>query len=137
MTEALLAQATGVQAASASDAGRVRSGNEDRAFVDVARGIFLVVDGVGGHAAGEVAAAIAVDVINQRLDRPIGTPAQRVREAIALANNEILRQAEHSPAHKGMACVLTLAVQNEDRLTIGHVGDSRLYKINREGIRKV
>ncbi len=115
----------------------MRTGNEDRHYVDVDRGVFLVVDGVGGHAAGEVAAAIAVDVITQRLERPIGTPAQRVREAIALANNEILRQAERSPAHAGMTCVLTLALLTEDQLTIGHVGDSRLYKLTRAGLRKL
>ena len=126
-----------MNAAAASDRGRVRTGNEDRHHVDVDRGVFLVVDGVGGHAAGEVAAAIAVDVITQRLERPIGTPAQRVREAIALANNEILRQAERSPAHAGMTCVLTLALLTEDQLTIGHVGDSRLYKLTRDGLRKL
>ena len=134
---ALLARASRVNAAAASDRGRLRTGNEDRHYVDVDRGVFLVVDGVGGHAAGEVAAAIAVDVITQRLERPIGTPAQRVREAIALANNEILRQAERSPAHAGMTCVLTLALLTEDQLTIGHVGDSRLYKLTRDGLRKL
>src|SRR5688572_22963839 len=134
---ALLARANRVTAAAASDRGRMRTGNEDRHYVDVDRGVFLVVDGVGGHAAGEVAAAIAVDVITQRLERPIGTPAQRVREAIALANNEILRQAERSPAHAGMTCVLTLALLTEDQLTIGHVGDSRLYKLTRDGLRKL
>src|SRR5687768_11937360 len=134
---ALLARADRMNAAAASDRGRMRTGNEDRHYVDADRGVFLVVDGVGGHAAGEVAAAIAVDVITQRLDRPIGTPAQRVREAIALANNEILRQAERSPAHTGMTCVLTLALLTEDQLTIGHVGDSRLYKLTRNGARKL
>jgi serine/threonine protein phosphatase PrpC len=134
---ALLAPANRVTAAAASDRGRIRTGNEDRHYIDVDRGVFLVVDGVGGHAAGEVAAAIAVDVITQRLERPIGTPAQRVREAIALANNEILRQAERSPAHAGMTCVLTLALLTEDQLTIGHVGDSRLYKLTRNGVRKL
>ena len=134
---AVLARAARVTAAAASDRGRMRTGNEDRHHVDLDRGVFLVVDGVGGHAAGEVAAAIAVDVITQRLDRPIGTPAQRVREAIALANNEILRQAERSPAHAGMTCVLTLALLTDDQLTIGHVGDSRLYKVTRGGLRKL
>ncbi len=134
---ALLARTVRLTAAAASDRGRVRTGNEDRHYLDVDRGVFLVVDGVGGHAAGEVAAAIAVDVITQRLERPIGTPAQRVREAIALANNEILRQAERSAAHAGMTCVLTLALLTEDQLTIGHVGDSRLYKLTRDGLRKL
>ena len=132
-----IARANRVNAAAASDRGRVRTGNEDRHHTDADRGVFLVVDGVGGHAAGEVAAAIAVDVITARLERPIGTPAQRVREAIALANNEILRQAERSPAHAGMTCVLTLALLTEDQLTIGHVGDSRLYKLTRDGLRKL
>ena len=134
---ALLANASRVNAAAASDCGRVRAGNEDRHYVDVERGVFLVVDGVGGHAAGEVAAAIAVDVITKRLERVIGTPAQRVREAIALANNEILRQAERSPAHAGMTCVLTLALLTDDQLTVGHVGDSRLYIASRNGLRKL
>ena len=138
MTDAaVLARASHLNAAAASDRGRLRTGNEDRHYVDADRGVFLVVDGVGGHAAGEVAAAIAIDVITQRLDRPLGTPAQRVREAIALANNEILRQAERSPAHAGMTCVLTLALVTEDQMTIGHVGDSRLYKFTRQGLRKL
>src|SRR5688572_23557811 len=109
-----LARANRVNAAAASDRGRIRTGNEDRHYVDADRGVFLVVDGVGGHAAGEVAAAIAVDVITQRLERPIGTPA-----------------------HAGMTCVLTLALLTEDQLTIGHVGDSRLYKLTRDGLRKL
>jgi len=132
-----IARVNRVNAAAASDRGRLRTGNEDRHHSDAGRGVFLVVDGVGGHAAGEVAAAIAVDVITARLERAIGTPAQRVREAIALANNEILRQAERSPAHTGMTCVLTLALLTEDQLTIGHVGDSRLYKLTRDGLRKL
>jgi serine/threonine protein phosphatase PrpC len=138
MTNAVLvARASRVNAAAATDPGRLRAGNEDRHHVDLEHGVFLVVDGVGGQAAGEVAAAIAVDVITQRLDRPLGTPAQRVREAIALANNEILRQAQRSPAQNGMTCVLTLALAVDDRLIIGHVGDSRLYKVTRDGLRKL
>lgn len=124
-------------AAAGTDRGRVRTGNEDRHYIDVDRGIFLVADGVGGHAAGEVAAVIAVDIIVQRLERPIWTATQRVREAIALANNEIFKQSEASPAHAGMTCVLTLALLNDQTLTIGHVGDSRLYAITPTGILKV
>jgi serine/threonine protein phosphatase PrpC len=126
-----------VNAAAASHAGRVRTSNEDRYHLDPQRGIFLVADGVGGHAAGEVAAAIAVDVIVKRLERPIWTARQRVREAIALANNEIFRQATSSPDHAGMTCVLTLALLNGRQLTIGHVGDSRLYQVTSRGIRKL
>jgi serine/threonine protein phosphatase PrpC len=124
-------------AAGATDPGRVRNSNEDRLHVDADRGIFLVVDGVGGHAAGEVAATIARDVIVERLGRPTLTPARRVREAIALANNEILRQAQAAPEHEGMTCVVTLALLDGDRLTIGHVGDTRLFTLSPDGIVKL
>jgi len=124
-------------AACQTDAGRVRANNEDLFLCDVERGIFAVIDGVGGQAAGEVAAAIARRVMLDRLARPLGTPAERVREAIALANNEIFRASEESPAHRGMTCVLTVAVVDDRRITIGHVGDSRLYKLSPDGIRKL
>jgi serine/threonine protein phosphatase PrpC len=114
----------------------VRTSNEDRLHVDAARGIFVVVDGVGGHAAGEVAATIARDVIVERLERMTGSPAERLREAIALANNEILRRAEATPQRAGMTCVVTAAVLEDGQLTVGHVGDTRLYTISRDGIRK-
>ena len=126
-----------LRAAFASDPGRVRTNNEDLPLLDAARGIYGVIDGVGGQAAGEVAAAIAADVILQRLSRPLGTPAERVREAIALSNNEIFRRAQESPDLRGMTCVVTLAVVSGGRVTIGHVGDSRLYKIDATGIRKL
>jgi serine/threonine protein phosphatase PrpC len=126
-----------IRAAGGSHCGRIRLENEDRFHLDAGRGIYLVVDGVGGHQAGEVAAAIASDVIVRRLERPTGTVEQRVREAITLANNEIVRQAAASPAYAGMTCVATVAVIRDDRLTIGHVGDSRLYKLTREGVTKL
>jgi serine/threonine protein phosphatase PrpC len=131
------AAAPRVRAAGATDPGLVRSGNEDRLHVDADRGIFVVVDGVGGHAAGEVAAAIAVDIIVQRLERPLWSPERRVREAIALANNEILAQAQAAPERTGMTCVLTLALLTDGGMTIGHVGDTRLYTLSASGIAKL
>lgn len=123
--------------AARTDPGRVRANNEDVPVLDAERGVFGVIDGVGGHAAGELAASIARDVILQRLARPLGTPAERVREAIAIANNEIFRRASTTPDLAGMTCVVTLAVVNGGRLTIGHVGDTRLYKITSDGLRKL
>jgi serine/threonine protein phosphatase PrpC len=105
--------------------------------VDPLGGIFLVVDGVGGHVAGEVAADLAVKTILARLGRSIGSPEERVRQAITLANNEIFRQATEVPAQAGMACVVTLALLADDRLTIGHVGDSRMYKLTPDEISKL
>ena len=124
-------------AAYRSDPGRVRTNNEDLPLIDAARGVYGVIDGVGGQSAGEVAAEIARDVILQRLARPLGTPAERVREAIAIANNEIFNRAAEAPALRGMACVVTLALVTDSTLTIGHVGDSRLYKFRPDGLRKL
>jgi len=120
-----------------SDPGRVRLNNEDALHVDADRGIFLVVDGIGGQAAGEKAAQIAVDRVRARLERQTGTAEQRVREAIAMANNEILRAARGNPEWEGMACVLTVAVLDNGSAVVGHVGDSRLYQIRRGEIRKI
>ncbi len=100
-------------------------------------GIFLVVDGVGGQAAGEVAATIAADRIRRRVERQDAPAHVRVREAITLANREILLKAQSDPTLAGMACVLTLAVLEGQELTIGHVGDSRLYRLDARGISKL
>jgi parallel beta-helix repeat protein len=124
-------------AAGLSDTGRKRDNNEDRFHADPERGIFIVVDGMGGQAAGEKAAETAVTVMRARLERQVGTPAERVREAITLANNEIFRLAQTNAAWRGMACVLTVALVEDDRTTIGHVGDSRLYLLSAGEIRKV
>jgi serine/threonine protein phosphatase PrpC len=126
-----------VAVAGASDAGRQRDTNEDRFYVDAAQGIFLVVDGVGGEAAGEIAATIAVETILDRLARQDGPAETRIREAITLANQQILHGAQADAGRKGMACVLTLAVLEGRQLTIGHVGDSRLYKLTPQGIAKL
>jgi serine/threonine protein phosphatase PrpC len=105
--------------------------------VDGERGIFLVVDGIGGQAAGEKAAEIAVGRVRARLERQTGTAEQRVREAIAMANNEILKAAQGNPEWSGMACVLTVAVLDNGSAVVGHVGDSRLYQIRGGEIRKI
>ena len=130
-------QTSRLAAAVRSDAGRVRGNNEDLFVCDAAHGIFAVIDGVGGQSAGEVAAEIARRTILERLARPLGTAAERAREAIALANNEIFKAAEERPEYAGMTCVLTLALVAGRRVTIGHVGDSRLYKIGPGGMRKL
>ena len=107
----------------------MRDANEDRFHVDTARGLFMVIDGVGGQAAGGEAAALALSMLRARLERETGPVDQRVREAIAVANNEIHRAAASRPDWNGMACVLTVAVIKDGVATIGHVGDTRLYKI--------
>jgi serine/threonine protein phosphatase PrpC len=128
---------TRLKFAGLSDMGRVRRNNEDAWHADPDRGLYLVVDGIGGHAAGEKAAEIAVERVKARLERQTGTTEQRIREAIAVANNEILNAAKENPDWEGMACVLTLAVLENGSAVIGHVGDSRLYQLRSGQIRKI
>ena len=119
-----------------TDPGKMRENNEDRIHCDPERGIFLVVDGMGGEAAGEVAAQNVLDWIVKRLKQDTGTIPRRMREAVAAANNEVYRLAQATPEWRGMACVLTLVVLEEGTLHVAHVGDSRLYVVRNHTIRK-
>lgn len=128
---------TQFHAAGLSDSGRKRENNEDRFHADGERGIFFVIDGVGGQAAGEMAADTAWKILKARLERTTGAVPDRIREAITLANNEIHRLAEGNDEWHGMACVLTVAVIEGEQVHIGQVGDSRLYLIRPGEIRKL
>jgi PPM family protein phosphatase len=126
-----------LRAAGDTNPGLQREVNEDRFHIDVARGLFMVIDGVGGQAAGGKAADTAVSMLRRRLERETGSIASRLREAIAIANNEIHRLAGLRPEWSGMACVLTAAVIADDRAVVGHVGDTRLYKLRFGRIQKI
>jgi PPM family protein phosphatase len=115
--------------AGASHPGRVRPRNEDRFHVDLARGIFIVADGVGGQQGGERAAEIAIDAVRTRLERDTGSLVERLREAIAGANEAIHEESGVRPDLSGMACVLTATMVSGGRVYAGHVGDTRLYKL--------
>jgi len=129
MAKKLPASTSGFKSYAGSDQG-VRGNNEDEVYADDDLGIYFVVDGMGGHAAGEEAARIAKERLLGRLSRATGSPQQRIREAITLANNAIFETAAQRPDWNGMACVLTVALLSDGTVTIGHVGDSRLYKIS-------
>jgi len=126
-----------IAVAGETNAGLQRQVNEDRWFIDEARGLFIVIDGIGGQAAGGRAADVALCMLRERLGRETGPVAGRVREAIAVANNEIHRLASTRPEWAGMACVLTVAVIRDGRATIGHVGDTRLYRLRDGRIEKI
>jgi PPM family protein phosphatase len=128
---------TTIAAAGATDAGLQREVNEDRFHVDQSRGLFIVIDGIGGQAAGGKAADVALCMLRERLERETGPIRERVREAIAVANNEIHRLAATRPEWDGMACVLTVAVVKDGTATIGHVGDTRLYRVRDRHIEKI
>ena len=129
-----MAKTIALCSAALSDPGRVRAENQDRVFIDEERGLFLVVDGLGGHAAGEKAAEAAVQAIADEIGN--GT-REAISRAIAAANNRIFEEAASNDDWRGMACVLTLAVFADDGVIVGHVGDSRLYLIWNGVIRKI
>lgn len=121
----------------ATDAGREREINEDRVLVDEANGIYLVADGLGGHAAGERAADLAVSVVAAEMSSPGVDLEASIRHAITEANNRIHEAAHSNEAWRGMACVLTMAVLRNEHVTVGHVGDSRLYLVWNGNLKKV
>jgi PPM family protein phosphatase len=125
------------RSAVSSDPGRMRSENQDRAHADDELGIFLVVDGLGGHAAGEKAAEMAVEAVVAELTKAAGDPKERIRRAITAANNRICEEAATNETWRGMACVLTLALISDEKVLVGHVGDSRLYLTWNGAIRKL
>ncbi|HEX5230428.1 MAG TPA: protein phosphatase 2C domain-containing protein [Bryobacteraceae bacterium] len=125
------------RSATASDPGRLRAENQDRAYASDELGIFLVVDGLGGHAAGEKAAETALEAIREEMALPPGDPRECVSRAITAANNRIFDAAAEDQNLRGMACVLTLAYIQADRVIVGHVGDSRLYLTWNGALRKI
>jgi serine/threonine protein phosphatase PrpC len=120
-----------------SDPGLARDNNEDRVLCDPERGIYAVIDGVGGESGGEIAAQTAMEILQARLSRRTTDASRLIREAIALANKQIWEKSQANPSLAGMACVLTVAVVDDGQVTVGHVGDSRLYLLKPGQIKKV
>ena len=133
-----------VQGIGRTDTGRLRPNNEDALVVDVDLGLYLVCDGVGGHAAGEVASATAVSVIERVVRDQRELIAQVEREpdraaeltamivgAVRRACREVYDLARSDPAHAGMGCTATGLVVAGRKAAMAHVGDTRLYLVRR------
>lgn len=106
-----------------TDVGRVRDGNEDTFLVDERLGLFAVADGMGGHRAGEVASATAIEALRAAVGA-----GRDLSDAISSANAAVYEKSSRDPELTGMGTTLTAAVAATDgRLLIGHVGDSRAY----------
>ncbi|MGZ8846509.1 MAG: protein phosphatase 2C domain-containing protein [Pyrinomonadaceae bacterium] len=130
--------ANNVLAASISDRGLSdkRPLNEDSYLSDAERGIFVVADGVGGADAGEVASQTAVDVLDDAFRTKInyGEDIEDLMElAIQRANSSIHQMASENPRFSMMATTVVALHLDGKRATIGHVGDSRLYRISPDG----
>lgn len=116
----------------ATDAGPARDVNEDCARVDADLGLLVVADGMGGHEAGEVASAIAVDtlfeyVLQARQDGDAPHP-KVLGEAVAAANQLVIEKAAEREGRKGMGTTLTALWLHGREYWIGHVGDTRAWR---------
>jgi serine/threonine protein phosphatase PrpC len=130
----------------ATSVGRVRPINEDAFSIDPGRGVFVVCDGMGGAAAGEVASRLAIETIGAEVAAD-GVPhgAQRgfnlrtahLGRAVEAANRVILERSESDPEHSGMGTTVVGAWVGDSVVSVAHVGDSRAYVCNRDGFESI
>lgn len=133
-----------VEAYARTDVGPVREHNEDSMLIDVDSGVFVVADGMGGHAAGEVASAMASETVHRTLvgavdpdetrlvrehesEDPADVLRERLRYAMNQASIAIRRASEANPETRGMGTTLVVLVIDGDQAHLAHVGDSRAY----------
>lgn len=141
-----------LEAAARTDPGPVRENNEDNFLVDVDAGLFVVADGMGGHAAGEVASEIAVQAVAEvlleaedpeetRLARATPDPQDAIRERLRYAMNQaslrIRRAALEDPAQAGMGTTLCVLLIEDGVAHLGHVGDSRIYLFRDDSLQRL
>ena len=127
-----------------SDVGRKRSHNEDSFAILPEYGLFIVADGMGGHAFGEIASQIAVDTLHEffaataddslrawsyKLDRARLYEQHRLKTGIKLCNHRIYEFGQRFCTERGMGTTLCALVAVDDGVCIAHVGDSRVYRI--------
>jgi len=121
-----------------TDTGKIRSRNEDSYLVDTARGLFAVCDGMGGHRGGDVASRLAARTIHAWIkENPPGQSITPLEEAIQQANRKVWEESQSNPDLHGMGTTATVALIWENRLFMGHVGDSALFRICNNNIEKL
>lgn len=134
-----------------TDKGLVRPQNEDRYSVDGKLSFFAVADGMGGHAAGEVASEMALDVIVNHLkhsgrekddfvgeyDKKLSIYSNRLVSAIRLANEVILKAARENPKWSGMGTTVAAVWKPKTKMSVAHVGDSRVYLYRGNNLRRM
>ncbi len=129
-----------LKAAGISDKGKVRENNEDRylIFNNGPVSLFAVADGMGGHAGGEVASTMAVETLKEYISRELSAENVDIRflleEMLFSANRKVLEAASADTELMGMGTTLTTLVAGVNQFWLGHIGDSRAYLINSEGI---
>ncbi|MGH3220081.1 MAG: PP2C family protein-serine/threonine phosphatase [Streptosporangiaceae bacterium] len=123
-------------AAAASETGLVRRNNEDAAYFG--RFLFAVADGMGGHAAGEVASTAVIESLRAH-DEDVGADAllDVLGQAVTEANAEIARRAAEDPARFGMGTTLTAMLWSDDTVALVHIGDSRAFRLRDGQLRQI
>jgi PPM family protein phosphatase len=135
-----------------TDVGRKRKGNEDSLFVNPEQKLYVVADGMGGHAAGEVASRVAVESINEfvcltsgdeditwpfGLDQSISFDGNRLKSAIQYANRKVLEATRERKEYTGMATTVVAVLVDGEHANLAHVGDSRVYLLRNGEIRQL
>ncbi len=110
-----------------SHVGRVRAGNEDSGYAGPR--LLVVADGMGGHAAGEVASAAAVRALRPLDSATVSEPRAELRAAVDAANDQLRSLVEEDPGREGMGTTLTALLWRGTGFTLAHVGDSRAYAL--------
>lgn len=122
-----------------SDMGKVRTNNEDAFFTTEKEGIFLIADGMGGHKAGEVASAMAKDIISQKLSKISATEniENALRDAFLEANNQVRDVAAANKDNEGMGCTCVVLILRDQNFFLAHVGDSRGYLYRKNSLKQI
>jgi PPM family protein phosphatase len=135
-----------------SDRGRARENNEDSFRLAPELGLFVLSDGMGGMASGEVASRLAVDTVIEHCFEAARNPTlpldglhipgasaagDRLASAIRLANAQIRNAAAENPSQQGMGATIVAVQLNDDRLIVAHVGDSRAYRLRQSELEQL
>lgn len=133
-----------------TDKGNVRQNNEDFFCVEDMAGLYAVADGMGGHAAGEIASKIAIDTLRNYINNPqnegilttkdcsgYSTETNNICKAVKLANKAVHDAANSAPELYGMGTTIAATLIRGDRLGIAHAGDSRVYLVRGNSIEQL
>ncbi len=141
-----------VEVAGETNVGRKRNHNEDNLAIFSEFGLYVVADGMGGHASGEVASKMAVDTLREffaatsddpertwpyKMDRSKGYEENRLITGIKLANLRIYEAAQRDARQRGMGTTIVSIFAVDDGVYVAHVGDSRVYRVRERAIEQL
>lgn len=134
-----------IEVCNISDVGQKRPHNEDSTLTDEKRGLLILADGMGGYKAGEVASAMAVTDIYKELlegiklnkNKGLEHPEQAISGAIKTANRHVITTAQEDKQCEGMGTTIIAGYLHNNKFTIGHVGDSRVYSFKNNELKQI